>query len=108
MCNKEKQLFAQTIGKHKSYLVRLANHDFVAATVDGIKDDLATRAAKYGTDVKKFVRSGSSVRPNSSEQSSIQSDSDKTRAAYKKATMYATAAKKKANVRKAMLLQIGQ
>ena len=108
MCNREKQIFAQTIGKHKSYLVRLANHDFVAATVKDISDDLASKAARYNTDVKNFVRSGSSVRTTSSEQSSIQADSNKCRAAYSSATKYATAAKEKANVRKAMLLQIGQ
>lgn len=45
MCKKEKQVFAQTIGKTKSMLVKLANHNFVGKTVGEINDDLASTSA---------------------------------------------------------------
>ena len=49
MCGKEKKIFAQTIGKTKSMLVKLANHNFVGKTVGEIHDDLASTAAQYGS-----------------------------------------------------------
>ena len=67
MCNKEKQIFAQTIGGHKKAMLGFAGKNVVAKTVGEISDDLASRAAQYGGLVKTYVDSGINDKPTSSE-----------------------------------------
>jgi phage protein D len=108
MCRKEKQIFAQTIGKTKSMLVKLANHNFVKKTVGEINDDLASTSARYGSMVKTYVDGGDSARPTASEQNVLKAASTGAIAQYKASTAYINKAKKEANIKKAMLLQYGQ
>jgi len=57
MCNKEKHIFAQTIGKTKKTLVALSKKDTVGKALSDIDDDLASRASSYISHVDKYVAS---------------------------------------------------
>jgi len=103
MCNKEKHIFAQTIGKTKKTLVALSKKDTVGKALSDIDDDLASRASSYISHVDKYVASGDEAKSHG-----IKDMSAKALKAYHAAEKHVTAAKGKAYVKKAMLLQTGQ
>jgi len=67
MCKKEKQIFAQTIGKAKSTMLKVARTDVVRKELGEINDELASKAAQYGEMVTKFVKSNVDSTPNDVE-----------------------------------------
>ena len=108
MCNDEKKVFAQTIGKAKSTMLTVARTDVVRRAVGEISDELANRANKYSGMVNEYVAGGDSSSPSSGELSSIKEESSKLYTQYKSSEQFVKKAKQAANVKKAMLLQIGQ
>jgi hypothetical protein len=86
----------------------IAKKDIVGAKLGDINDDLASRAASYGSAVKKFVAKGDDSVPSSMELSALKPLSTKTLDSFKKASASCTKAKGHAYIKKAMLLQTGQ
>jgi hypothetical protein len=67
MCKEEKKVFAQTIGKAKSTMLKVARTDIVKKELGEINDELANKAASYGKMVTDFVKSNVDSVPNDLE-----------------------------------------
>lgn len=98
MCNKEKHIFAQTIGKTKKIFVALSKKDIVGKALSDIDDDLASRASSYIFYVDKYVVSGDEAKLHGIKDMFV-----KVFNVYHVVEKHVTAVKGKAYVKKAML-----
>lgn len=85
----------------------MARHPVANKVVEGISDELASKAANYKTKVYEHVATTSNMMTDA-EEKTFQGKFDKSFNAFNKNHKAVLAAKKSAYVKKAMLLQTGQ